>query len=285
NLLLGIHRVRSYNAVEIATRSLNVGFLAVLILARSVTVVNVFVAGLAATFLTGAWAFLQVRGVGPGAPRWSRSLFSATVGYGFKAYLVSLFAYLIVRVDLLMVKYMLGATQAGYYSISASVADLLYILPATIGTILFPRISALTDPREKWRLARKSMLATIAVMVPLAIIACLLAKVVVRLLFGRAFLPAVPPFYVLAGAMIFYGANNMIAYLFAALEYPAFSIYAWGVVLVLNMGLNLFFIPQWGIVGAAWSSLVCYLGIFLLELVYVPYYLRRVLGPPTAPAS
>src|SRR5262249_32942096 len=98
--------------------------------------------------------------------------------------------------------------------------------------------------------------------------AALLARPMIHLLFGNDFLPAAPAFVLLAVAMIFYGVNNIVSNYLAALPFPWFSVVIWIVICALNIGLNLLWIPAYGIMGASLSSLVCYVLVLLAQLVY-----------------
>ena len=82
-----------------------------------------------------------------------------------------------------------GAESAGHYSIAAGLADMLYILPSIVGMILFPRLSAMAEPMAKWALTRKIMLSLLVVLVPLIGTTVVLARPIIGLLYGRAFLP------------------------------------------------------------------------------------------------
>jgi O-antigen/teichoic acid export membrane protein len=90
----------------------------------------------------------------------------------------------------------------------------------------------------------------------------------IRLLFGADFLPAAPAFVLLSIAMIFYGANNIVSSYLASLSFPWFSVAVWVAAAGLNVVLNLFLIPSRGILGAAISSLVCYVLVLVAQVLY-----------------
>ncbi len=268
NLQLGIQEVRSYNSIALFTKLLSVALLGSLILLHLVTVETVFASGFLIVLISCAWTFWKLWPHLTWPLKLSKPLFVEGIHYGFKAYLAAFFGFLVLRVDLLLVKQMLGSEQAGYYSTAANMADLMYMLPSTIGVILFPRMAALKTTEEKWALAVKASLGTGALMILLAVGGFLFARPAIQLLYGKAFLPAVAPFYVLALAMVFYGVNNIIANYFAAIGFPNFAVYIWVPMALLNIVLNLVLIPGWGIVGAAAASLVCYLMILVCQYIY-----------------
>ena len=54
---------------------------------------------------------------------------------------------LVVRLDLLLVNGYLGIDEAGLYSVAATIADGMFVLPMVIGLNLFPRV-ARGDPDQ-----------------------------------------------------------------------------------------------------------------------------------------
>ena len=268
NLLIGVQEVRAFNRIEIITRLVSLTLIAFVILEKGVSPAALFAAGVAASAVGLARVLRRLRGLCPGVPRPSPGLLRAHLVYGVKSYLACLFGYLVVRFDLLMVQHMLGMQQAGFYSIAASMADLVYLLPSVIGTLLFPKLVARETREEKWRLTTRVGGLVLALMIGVSGGAALVARPMIRLLFGNDFLPAAPAFVLLAIAMIFYGVNNIVSNYLAALALPWFSVVIWMVICALNIGLNLLWIPAYGIVGASLSSLVCYVLVLVAQVVY-----------------
>ncbi len=244
-------------------------FFALLILLGRVTVISVYLAGFAALVACCLWSLASLEHSWRRPPPFSPGLFTDNLRYGVKAYLAAFFAYLVLRVDVLMVKYILGPAETGYYSVAASMGDLVYMLPAAVGTILFPRLSAMGGDAERWAVTRKVALYLGGIMLLMVAVAVPLARPAVRLLYGETFLPAVPSFVILAVGVVFYGVNNVYSNCLAAMGFPWFAVNVWLAMAALNVGLNLFLIREWGIAGAAASSLVCYLALMLAQYAYL----------------
>ena len=269
---MGIQEVRAYNTITVATKLLSIGLLGSIILAGAVSVENVFAASLivliASAVWTG-WKLLPHLARGGQALRPSTRLFRESVDYGFKAYLAALFAFLVLRFDLLMVKRILGSTQAGYYSIAANMADLIYMLPVTIGMILFPKLSSMTDRRQMWQYAKRVAVIVGLLMFGLTAIALFLARPAVSLLYGQPFLPSVDAFVWLMPAIVLLSINTVLMNYFAAVGMPRIVVYAPAVATVLNVVLNMKLIPSVGIVGAAISSTIAYGCMLICSMAYL----------------
>ena len=275
NLLLGLQKIRAYNTIELTLKIVSVALIALLILAKSVNAETLFGVSLACFVLALAWLGWILRGNLAGKrPVFSVALLKEHMGYGMKAYLGAFFGFLVLRSDLLLVQHLKGDEASGYYSIASNMADYLYQLPTVMGLVIFPKLASMTDLREKWHMARRAALGLALLMVPICALAALLAGPAIHLMFGAKFLPAVPSFMILCIGMFFYGVNNMFANFLSASDYPWFAVHVWWIGLLLNIGLNLAWIPRYGIEGAAWSSVVCYGLVLALDL----WYARRLVG-------
>jgi O-antigen/teichoic acid export membrane protein/SAM-dependent methyltransferase len=267
SLVLGLQHVRTYNLIDASTRALSIALVVLLVFARWVTPESILSTNLVLLVVSSLWC-AHTLGTVHVRPSLSVGLMRESLAYSLKAYLALFFAFMILRSDLLLVQHMLGTEHAGYYSIAAGLADMLYILPSIVGTILFPRLSATTDNSAKWALTRRATVGMLALFLPMVVGATLLAGPIIGTLYGRAFLPAVVPARILCVAMLFYGINNLFSTLISAIGLPWLSVHFWWIGLVLNVALNLVLIPVWGTTGAAVASLVGYGLVAVLNFVY-----------------
>jgi O-antigen/teichoic acid export membrane protein len=269
NLLLGIDQVRTYNGIELANKAIGLALVSLVILSRRLSAELMFAATLVALVLSFLGVLWSLRGVFRHPVPFSITVFRQHVRLGIKAYLIAFFGFLVLRIDLVMVKYMLGAQAAGYYSISETMAENILTLPVVVGTILFPKLSGMAHNGEKLQLTGKAALVTAAFMVPVMIIASLLAKPAVQLVFGTSFLPAVTPFIWLMPGSFLLGVEIVIVQYLNSLGFPKIIAYCWLLVTALNIAINFWAIPAYGITGAAIVSTVSYSLIFVLVLVAI----------------
>jgi O-antigen/teichoic acid export membrane protein len=276
NLLLALHRVRSYNQVEFMNRLLILTVVGVVILLGWVSAQTIFAAVFAVMALSNVAALFVLWPFLGELPRVSIRLLRSHFGLGIKAYLIILFSYLLLRIDLLMVKYMLGAEQAGYYSVASSMGDYLLMLPGVIGMILFPKLSSMQSWRDKLRLSRQAAYAMMAGMIPLLCFAGLAARLGVRILFGAAFLPSVAAFIWLLPGIFTLGVETVAVQFLNSMGYPRIVVAIWAASVALNVGGNLWAIPHWGIAGASLMSSVSYTLTLVAILVVIHSTERRL---------
>lgn len=273
NLLIGTQRIHTYNVVDLTTRvlaTLLVTSTAFLGLVRPEVIFSLVQA---TVVLSVGWCYMRLGDPfgRPMAPSWP--VLRAGLGFGLRAYFGSLFAFLVLKSDVLLVNYLRGPAETGYYSIAVGLADILLMLPAVIGTVLFPRLSAAPDLAEKWRLTRR-VLALIAPATPLALLVVFLgARPLIRLAYGAAFEPAFPAVAWLLPGIGCMAVNMLLMNLFASCGMPAVVVYSPLLTLVLNVAGNLVVIPRLGFVGASITSSASYLLMLLISLGHLRFRL------------
>jgi len=268
-LLLGVNEVRAYNQIECGSKLLALALISVPALLHRGTVELFFGITLLSAIVSFLCAFLRLRRVSTAPPGLSLEVFRQSIGTGINAYMILFFGFLVLRIDLLMVKYMLGATEAGYYSISQILSENTMMFPVVVGMLLFPKLSATKGKEEKTRLANKAVLATAALMLPVVVIAALAAAPIISIAFGRNYLPAVAPFVWLMPGTYFLGIETVMVQLLNSEGFPLVIVAAWVADTIVNIAVNFWAIPRYGITGASVVSSVCYFLIFLIVCVVV----------------
>ena len=275
NILLGIFDVRAYNVIELATQASGIVLLGVLLFFKIVTVTTVYAIGFVSLIISIVWTYWRIKLHLADPPGLSLSLFKENIQYGLKAYIAAFFSFLVLRIDILMIKYLLNAEEAGYYSIAVNMADLIYLLPVITGTILFPKLSALHSNQEKRTYTKKAAKLTAVVMLCFILFSAFLASPIVRLLFGNAFLPAVPSFLWLLPGVLMLSVNVIFMNYFASIGMPLITIYSPAVAAICNVLLNLKLIHAFGIVGASLSSVFSYGLMLCASVLYITYMKRQ----------
>ena len=139
SVLLGEGRMVAYNAVEVSQAALTlvallVGFgLADIELTGTLAVLG---AGRCAAAIAFAVLLSRRSGI---AARPDAALARSMLDYGFRVYVAILVSFLVIRLDLLLVNAYSGQTEAGLYSVAATLADGMFVLPMVIGLNLFAR--------------------------------------------------------------------------------------------------------------------------------------------------
>jgi O-antigen/teichoic acid export membrane protein len=78
--------------------------------------------------------------------------------------------------------------------------------------------------------------------------------------------------FVLLIAMYFWSLLSIITQFFAAKNYPWKAVYIWVPGIVINIAINLIWIPKYGMLATAWSSVIAYALTFFLHLIILQEY-------------
>ena len=273
-LLLGIQQVRDHNKVELARGLFSAAAVGLAIVAFWRTPLGVLAATTAALLAGTLLSWWNVRRHVGARPKVSLQLFRDAFRYGIKVYAACLFMFFVLRFDLVMVNAMLGPKHAGWYSVTAMLADQLYVFPAVVGSILFPKLATIDSDALKLRHAGKTALVLGLIVGALAGLLMATARPLIGLLYGEAYLPGAGALQWLLPGIVMLSINTVLMNYFAALGFPRIAIFSPLAALFVNVALNLLLIPRLGIVGAALASTVSYGMMLLASVVYI------ALGPP-----
>jgi O-antigen/teichoic acid export membrane protein len=280
NLLLGIGEIRAYNQVELASKILSVILIGAVILFGFVTAETVFAMGLLALGWSLVWTFTILNRHAVHLARPSFDLFREGLGYSLRGYVAALFAFVALRLDLLLIQYLLGVEQAGYYSVAVTLTDALYMLPMTVGTILFPALSGMCDDAERWRFSKRIAGVIGLIMMAIAVIASFGSGPLIRTLYGPAFQPATAAFVWLLPGIVLLSVSSLLMNYLASIGMPPVVMYSSGIAAIANVALNLNLIPSLGIQGASISMTVS-AGIMLT--IVLSYIYKHRLPAPIGP--
>jgi len=274
SMLLGVDDVQTYNKIELVTKLFYFGLLGVIVLSNQITPEAVFGGALIALLLRFAWSYFSLSARIHHAVTCSINLFKKSMRYGIKAYFGSLFSFFLFRIDLLMINNMLGTKEAGYYDIAINLAEIVYVLPDVVAIILFPKLCATEETSEKWEIARQTGYWLAGIMLVICVLAALLAKPAIGIIFGNQYLPSLLPFLILIICKYILTLNIIFNNFIVSIHIPWTSIPYSFCLVILNIILNLFMIERYGMVGAAWATTISFGALILFNMVYSYKYLQ-----------
>jgi O-antigen/teichoic acid export membrane protein len=198
----------------------------------------------------------------------------ALLRYGMKVQLGSLTSLINLRVDQLFLSLFLSPTILGIYVVAMSMSGLVLLLPNTLAIVAFSDLANcenVEDRHQKFgRLVRLSMILASLGFVALRV----LSPWALRAFFGPSYMPGLKTAWFLGLSMIFLSGNVVMSAGFKANGLPLVPSLAelcsfFGIVLALP-----FFLPRFGMLGVAFSTLLAYAASFTFNA----YSLHRQLG-------
>ena len=196
-----------------------------------------------------------------------KEIFKVSTSFGIKSYIANLFSFINYRLDTYIVNYYSGPNDVGLYSTSVSAAELIWYVPNSISSALFPKSSSLeknTAARLTAQVCRQILLLTTLMCVIFAII----GPILIPLFYGDAFLAAVRPFLWLLPGILGIALTKIISANLSGLGKPQYTTYTSIITVVVTIVLDVALIPGYGIVGAAVASSIAYIASSILSVMW-----------------
>ncbi len=180
------------------------------------------------------------------------------------------------RLDILMLKKLSTLEEVGFYSLAMQIAEQLWHIPYAIESIILSRSANTSDDKFVHRTVASIFRVSLLIGLVSGLLIFFIAPSVVPLVFGKEFAHSVAMIQVvLPGILVLVGFRILNSRL-TGMGKPQIAIYTFLPALVINFILNLFLIPRFGGIGAAWSTNVSYAAG---SIIFVIIYSRMVNMP------
>jgi len=234
-----------------------------------------YVFGAVATVIVGFW-FLRKYPLKK--PNWE--LFKSYFSFALPVILISIISVISTNIDKIMIGFFWTAKEVGYYFTVQQITGLVGVFSSALSVILFPTISNYHSQKNFENIKQTTYLANryiSMIITPVVIVTIVFVVPVINILLSEAFLPAK---YVLITILIYIFISTLMApygSLISGINRPGIAAVIGAIMCIINIVLNLLFIPQWGLLssigingpeGAAVATLLSgIVGIFLLMLI------------------
>ena len=257
-LFLGLQHYVFFNLLEILPIALYCLMNMTLFLHSGFTPHHILVNYLIAMAIFAIAAFLLIIRFEPFRFKTDRDLGRKSLETGLKSVASTISLFLLFRVDIFMINYFLGTDQAGIYSISVLLSELLQKLANTSGTVIFPKIAGEKKIEKGKQLSLRVVLFVLVVGVAFASILYLFGERIIVFLYTEQFAPAAQPLYWLLPGTVIMAMGKIFLFSLWGRGFPKITMIVPLSAFFLNIILNLWLIPRLGLVGAAISTSLCY---------------------------
>ncbi|WP_313110288.1 flippase [Stutzerimonas nitrititolerans] len=193
---------------------------------------------------------------------WQANLAKAKqlLSQGWIICLSSIFAVIYMKIDQIMLKWMVGAQEVGVYAVAAQLSEAWYFLPIAVVASFFPKLIKLRDSDSELFNRRLQQLFDFLFLVAIAValVVTLVAGPVIALLFGSSYQDSasVLTIHIWGGVFIFMRA--LFSRWILIENALMFSLITQGLGALFNVGLNVLLIPRHGAEGAAMATVISY---------------------------
>jgi PST family polysaccharide transporter len=172
-----------------------------------------------------------------------------------------------LRIDQVMLHSMASDKVLGHYVAAVRVSELFELLPSAFVSSLFPLLCiSVSDParfRRHLDLGYRYMVLAAAA---LAVFFCVGARPLVHLGYGAQYSASAPLLAVLIWSEIPIFFGTMLGNSLIAANLQRFFLWPTALGAAVNVALNIYLIPRWGAMGAAWATVAAYWTCWILAL-------------------
>ncbi|HIQ27394.1 MAG TPA: flippase, partial [Sulfurovum sp.] len=179
-----------------------------------------------------------------------------------------------MRIDQVMIKEMLNTQEVGYYSAAVRLSESWFAIGVIVCNSLFPAIINSKKETEEFYYKRIQNLFLFLIIIAyiLSIFVYFLSNLIILFLYGKEYInaSAVLSIHMFSAIFVYLGVSSGRWLIIE--NKSILNLYRTSFGLVVNIILNYFLIKKYGIVGAAYASLLAYI---------VAYYMVDILFPST----
>jgi len=171
------------------------------------------------------------------------------------------------KVDTVMLSVMRTPKEVGLYTIAYGIIDVVITIPSMFMTSLMPSL-AVADTKRLRALVQRAFTILSFLAVPVAIGGIMLSREAILLISSREFIGAAVPLAILIAGAAFSYLNAVFGFAAVAVNKQSRMLKVSVMTIVLNIAINLFAIPHFGVAGAAaatlFTEIVACIGVYLV---------------------
>ena len=174
-----------------------------------------------------------------------------------------------LRIDQVMLHKMTTDSVLGQYVAAVRVSELFEMLPTALMFALAPVLAvSVADPRKFRSYTDQTFRFFMVTASGLCVFMTVGARIVVRVLYGKQFLPAAPLLSVLIWSEIAVFFAGVVVNVIVARNQQSLLPVPTLAGAAINIGLNLVLIPRYAAMGAAWATLISYTVTWMVVLLF-----------------
>ncbi len=258
SILNGSHRFAWFQALRLVLIGATAAGIVLLAVTGRMTIASAAGAYIAAYAITAAVALIVTLRSVDGEIAFSREGVRGLLGFGSKSALSQSMWSLNERADQLVISVFFSAASLGLYVVAVTLTSLTTLIGFSFAVIALPLIARLEAIEERRRMGRLFVSATLLCATLVSVPIFVLEPILIRFLFGEAFVGAAGVGRVLLVAGVVFGLNRVLEAVLQAVGRPLESSIGEGVALAVTAAGLAALLPIMGIMGAGVTSLIAY---------------------------
>lgn len=272
------HHKLQYEASSVILAQIIVLAIGVTGLVMGVSLEILIIALLVGSIFTSIYAFSLVRAKLKiwAVPRfkgaYDKKFLQESFPFGFSGAFTRVFS----SIDSVMLRQMVGQGAVGLYAVPNKIVFALQFIPAAFAASIYPAMSHLykEDKKKMIRIFEESMLFLLLLSIPIAVGIFVLTPIIITDLYTSEFAAAIPAMYILVWGVVFGFVEFPLGALLSAIGQQRKNTITRGIVMTINIVLNILLIPLYSFLGASIAAVVSYAILTSMGIFWVRKYVK-----------
>jgi O-antigen/teichoic acid export membrane protein len=204
-----------------------------------------------------------------GRDSWSlRRLIPAALPFALAGLFVKVYSF----IDSLLLRHYDGFATVGQYAVANKLTYAFQFLPLTFAAALYPAMSSAHAEKDRASLERTlygSLRLMMLVSIPLAAVISALSSTIILTFYKTTYSEAIIPLSILVWVLPALFLDFPVGSLLNATRRSFKKTIAMGITMVVNVGLNVWLIPRFGMLGASFTALISFWLLLAVGLWFV----------------
>lgn len=205
--------------------------------------------------------------------KFSKASILSLLSFGALYTLSSLIMKFNYEFDIILLERLSNFSEVGIYKIGINFTQLLQQIPMAISPLVILR--AANSQNAKKNLAQTLSFFRLSILISMiaGIVLYFSAAFLIPLFYGKDFIPSCSIVYILIPGIIFLIAFSILNSQISGSGKPLFAFFSFLPALIINIVLNIIWIPIYGGIGAAWASNISYFtGLVIFLFLFVRHH-------------
>lgn len=209
----------------------------------------------------------------------NREFIKKSFSYGLKGWLGDMAVRANIRLDQIILGAVASPALLGIYGISVLLVELIWVIPDSIGPVLFNRIAAEQNPKERINITIKMNRTLLYISTFVGIgLALVSYYIIIPLGYGQAYSGAIVPLLILIPGSVLFIIAKVTTKLLSGSGHIAATSTAMVVGSTITIILYFILIPKYDIIGAALASSLGYVAVSAACLYQYHKHFRKDLS-------
>lgn len=257
NLLASAGRLRIYNVMQVAGRTLWMVLIIILVVVLGLGVFGALIAQILGQLLVALTSIYFLWVAAGRVIRVGRSDINHILHGSLRLHINTIASFLLAQTSILVLNHYFSKAEVGWYYLSWQMVTILSVIPQSVSIVLYAKMADV-GPDGIWPTQKRLLLYTMAVMLLLITLAYLIGPRILIAVVGVEYLPSAHYFRLLLPALLGVALAQIMApqWIGRGLLLPTTAVTA--VTALANLVAHLILVPRYGIIGAVWSTIMSY---------------------------